>query len=476
MSLWSFLGPALNSTNGYSTYISNAPLSFLNTIGPLTRLMGTPSFLSIHLICLAMFTLVVYMTLEPMINSNKNVLPAIAILSIFLLHPKAIDILTLYPLDLLIMIALWSFTLGLTEANKENLGRGVLLMAFSGAFLMLSGSIGIAYSLALFSIAPLLLQAGLFRESIRGGFLVLTFPAIMSIFSVLYISWLFKKDLSSLTFISSVSHSFNLELLQWAPFIILCLPIFKPKKLLIRKLLSLKTIFASFLAYLILMALGRDVSVEIMVGITAIGIGFEYVNKIMIKKSHFVLALLFLISSWLINGISNDRVSFDPKTWHTLNSWIKSPSVGKTIILSPNHTLLTLGISDRSKILVASDHEFKERLILNQFIGIDRLVVELPSNVEKLNINNRYQERYYFSPPSGMKLVFESKNYRVYDRNPEISYIKPNSGALTNGLDNPLRLYYDAFWAILFFVFILIMRMVYKQSERKHLEVPKEYL
>ncbi len=476
MSLWSVLGPALNSTSGYGSYISNAPLSFLNILGPLTRLMGTPSFLSIHLLCLAMFTLVIYMTLEPIINSNKSVLPAIGILSLFLLHPKAIDILTLYPLDLLIMISLWSFTLGLTEANKDNLGRGVLLMAFSSAFLMLSGSTGIAYALALFSIVPLLLQAGLFRESVRGGFLVLTFPAIMSCIGVFYISWLYKKDFLSLAFLSPVSQSLNFELLQWTPFLVLCVPILKPKKELMRKILSLKIIITSFLAYLILIALGKDVSVEVIIGIATIGVGFEFTNKRLIKKSHFVLALLFIAISWLINGFSNKQVSIDSKTWHSLNTWIKSPSIGKNMILSPNHTLLTLGLSDRSKTLVASDREFKERLVLDHFIGIDRLIVELPSSTDKLNINNRYQERYFFSPPSGMKLVFQSKNYRVYDINPEISYIKPSSGALTNGLDDPLRPYYDALLAVIFLSFILIMRMFYKHSEKIHLAVPSEYL
>ncbi len=370
------------------------------------------------------------------------------------------------PLDLLIMVFLWAFTEGLSEANRENLGRGVLLMGFSSALLVLSGALGIAYALALFSVVPLLLRGSIFKESVSGGFLVLVFPASMALTGLFYLAWLYHREPHTLAFVSHVTHSFHLELVPWIPFLLPLLTFIGSSTKDIRsRVLSQKVILMGFLTYLIALALGKDFSLPAILGLTSLGLAFEFLNKSRIKWKYFVIAILFVLSSWILRVRSPITTNISPETWHALHSWITARTSGGIMILSGNHTLLTLGTKSREKLLTPLQTDFQQRIVLGNFLGINRLIVERPVSHRETHRLSRFQEKYYFHPPPGMKLVLDLDPYRIYDRLPEEAGPVLSRGSLSRALESPEAPWSEGFLALLLLVLLILLRVNYGRHQ-----------
>ncbi len=464
--LWGVQGPALADPLGFASYLSNAPLAFHNLLGPLMKLFGVESFFLPYVLILGTFTFLLAINLfrvEAMGQLGLRLL----LITLCLSHPEALEVLTSNPLALLLLIFLWLFTKGLLEANAGNLGRGVLLMGFSSALLVLSGALGIAYALALFALVPILIRGDLFRESVSGGFLVLTFPAAAALSGLFYLGWLYHLAPGDLAFMSPVTLSLNFEILPWLPFLPLIPVLAMPwGRSVMARIFSLKTPVLGILAYVFASALGKEFSLEAILGMTAIGAGLEFLNRQQLSLFHLLAAVSFSAAAWLSPVTVHQSPAIRGSSWHALQAWVRAGVEGQVMILSPRHTLMTLGAPNRHEILRPGGVNFRQRLILGNFQGIGRLVVEIPKGRAAVDTLARYQERYFFSPPKGLQLVFDDETFRVYDRNPKMAAPRITEGPLSKGLPDPWRLIRDVFTGVLFLGGLLVVGRRSINSER----------
>jgi hypothetical protein len=365
------------------------------------------------------------------------------------------------------LIFLWLFSKGLLEANAGNLSRGVLLMGFSSSLLVLSGALGIAYALALFTLVPILIRGDLFRESVTGGFLVLIFPTAAALSGLFFLAWLYHKSAADLAFMSPVTLSLYFEYLPWLPYLLLLPVLAQPwGRSIMARIFNLKTPILGVLAYIFAAALGKEFSMETILGMTAIGAGLEFLNRQQLSHFHLLAALTFSAAAWLSPVTMHQNPTIHGSSWHALQGWVRAKVKGQVLILSPKYTQITLGSSNRHEFLTPDGVHFRQRLILGNFQGIGRLVVEIPTRRTAVDGLARYQERYFFSPPEGLKLVFDDETFRVYDRNPKNSDPRINQGPLSQGLPDPWSLIRDVFLGVLFLAGLLVVSKPSTNSER----------
>lgn len=452
LALWEILAPAMETSLGFKDFLSHAPLAYLNFLGPLMKLLFGGTIFLPHFLILSVFIFILFLESE---KTPANFL-RYATATACLFHPEALRAIATHPLQIFIVIFLWTFVRGLVIANSGNLGRGVLLMGFSGAILLLSGAMGIAFALSLFALTPLLIRGPVFRESVSGGFLVLMFPGIAAVLGLSYLAWLSEKNVSDLAFLPGSTITVFPEFQTWIPFVFPAGVLILQSKLGPRgKILSVKTIITGILAALIASTLKKEIALPAVAGLTAIGLAFEFMAKKRVGIREASAGFVFLILAWTLGNPAPLLPVISQERWNGVNSWITAPTRGGVMLAVKDHALLTLGVQNRSKLLTPRQEDFKQRMILGNFTGIGRLVIERPPGDEQRLKN---QDIFFQNPPPGMKLVYDDGMYRIFDRAPELTDLKPDPGKLSQGMETPYRPILEALTGILFLIIYIVLR------------------
>lgn len=471
--IWSILSKLGHENGGYNYLLAHAPLAFTNIMGIFLKLTGNFSFLGPYFISLSLFLFCLFLNFDYISKRSKTLYRNIFIFSLFLFHPYVLWILLNCPLEIFIIVSLFAFTSGLVDSNSGNQGRGILLMAISSPLILLSGNIGVAILLAIICSAPLFLKSDVFQKSLLGGHIILSFPGVAAFFGLVYLSWLYKIPIENIIFHTSQSNTSPRVIFHWIPFLILIIPlIFKIKTLKISGfLLKLKSPIILFISLIILIMLGRDFKLETMLGLAALGMGFEYLNRSNIRTRHFFKVALFLLASWALELRSplpesskfyKLQKSVSSTEWIRVNHWLGSGSDEKVLFLSHQYAPYSLVKEHAKMTLNYLDDEFSERIRHNNFDGIDKLVIELPEDSEVRRNWHLVQKKLFFNPPKSFKLADKTERFRLYTRGTNPSLLDKNQdNSLFFYLTSPLSPFFDALRGGFILLLLILSRLYY---------------
>jgi hypothetical protein len=412
--------------------LTTAPISFHNLLAPFRFLFNQLTVSTPFSLVLIIFTCTCWIYLSQLIANNIKInFVRIFLFFLILCNPYCATLIVMAPTEALNVIFFSAIIYGMEEINVGVEGRGVLVTASALVLLFLNGENGIAIAASIFLMLPLMLKNAIFKINSLSGYLVTFFPLIASMLGVMYLSFIYERNLGDFLVHTNTKIIPYSSLVNWVYLLpILILPFVKMKQESFKLRLSkTKSFVIPFITNIIFIFLQLDHNQSALFGFSLIAFAFETLQKKSLNTRHIVFTFLILFLSNAQSLHLSQVKSLSVKGWSKLHSVnhltdddievimnLRSAAPVKTAYYTKNFAKLRITHKNHNNQMFPNTHEFYKHYE-RMTPSASRIVVENPYSDFYFHYYTQKQEDYFANGIPNYHLALSNKNWRIYEKN-----------------------------------------------------------